>query len=393
MALFRYKAADLSGKTEAGLLEANTSRQALEELTDMGLIPVSLSRELPPKAKPLQFRELYAFTQQLANLLAAGLPLSEALETIRQHGSTSTAPIVEQILSSVRSGSTLAAALDAQNCFPSFYVAMVRAGEAGGNLEENLQRLAADIENQEQVRRQLKLTLLYPVVMLGATLCALILLVAFILPRFQELFAQIGGELPLATRIVLALGQFFLSWRWPILGVFIAALAWVLYLRLSPQGRRVWDQHSLKLPVLGPLLSKVQYVRFARTVGRLLSGGVGLPESLEIAQGSLDNYLLRQAAARVQEGIQKGGSPAVLLKEQGIFPPLAMQMLSSGERAGNLEEMLLRTADLFQKESEGEIKTLLALLEPLVIILLGLVVLIVVLAIIVPLLGINMLQV
>lgn len=393
MAFFRYQAADLTGKSASGTLEAASSRQALEKLAAKGLVPVSIKEELPPKAKPLPFRELYAFTQQLANLLSAGLPLAGALEAIRQYGSKTSAPVVGQILSAVRSGATLAAALAAQHGFPPFYLAMVRAGEAGGSLETNLAQLAEDLENQENLHRQLKLTMLYPLVMLGATMGALILLLVFILPRFGQLFAQMGGELPLATRIVLGLGAFVTRWRWPILTLLAALLAWILYLRYSPQGRRIWDQHSLKLPLVGSLLCKVQYVRFARAVGRLLAGGVSLPESLEIAQGSLDNYLLQEAAGRVQEGIQKGGSPAVLLREEGIFPPLAIQMLSSGEQAGNLEEMLLRSADLFEKESANQIKTLLALLEPAVIIFLGLVVLLVVLAIIVPLLGINMLQV
>ena len=392
MALFRYQAASGSGRRVEGLCEAGSTKEALRELTKKGLIPVTIHQEQPPKLKALPGREQFIFAQQLANLLSAGLPLPEALESIRQHGSSTLAPAVARILAAVRSGNTLAGALEAQKSFPPFYIAMVRAGEAGGSLEENLEQLAHDLEAQRQVQRQLKLTMLYPLVMLGTTLAALLLLLVFILPRFGQLFAQMGSELPLATRIVLGVGDFFLRWRWPLLVLLLAIFSWVLYLRLNPKGRRIWEQHSLQLPLLGPLLSKLQYVRFARTVGRLLEGGVGLPESLEIAQGSLDNYLLREAAGRVREGIQKGSSPTVLLREEGIFPPLAIQMLASGERAGNLEQMLLRSAELFQKESENQAKTLLTLLEPLVIIFLGLVVLLVVLAIIVPLLSINMLQ-
>lgn len=390
MATFKYQAVSAQGREVRGTVEAATRRQALSELSKQGLVPLSLKEDQEPQKKQLPPRELYAFTQQIANLLSAGLPLTEALEAVRQYGSRILEPVVADVLASVRAGATLAAALAAQN-FPPFYCAMVRAGEVGGNLEENLQQLAEDLENQQQVERQLKISMLYPAVMLSASIGAVALLLLFVLPRFQLLLSQFEGELPIATRLILALGNFARSWRWPLSILFLAFAAALLALRYSPQGRKLWERYSLVLPVVGPLFAKLHYVRFARTVGRLLAGGVSLPESLEIARESLDNYLLREATGRVQEGIRKGGSFTVLLKEEGFFPALAIQMLATGERAGNLEEVLLRSSELFQKESENNIKGLLALLEPIVIAFLGLIVLTVVLAIMVPLLSINML--
>lgn len=390
MATFKYQAVSAQGREVRGTVEAATRRQALSELSKQGLVPLSLKEDQEPQKKQLPPRELYAFTQQIANLLSAGLPLTEALEAVRQYGSRILEPVVADVLASVRAGATLAAALAGQN-FPPFYCAMVRAGEVGGNLEENLQQLAEDLENQQQVERQLKISMLYPAVMLSASIGAVALLLLFVLPRFQLLLSQFEGELPIATRLILALGNFARSWRWPLSILFLAFAAALLALRYSPQGRKLWERYSLVLPVVGPLFAKLHYVRFARTVGRLLAGGVSLPESLEIARESIDNYLLREATGRVQEGIRKGGSFTVLLKEEGLFPALAIQMLATGERAGNLEEVLLRSSELFQKESENNIKGLLALLEPIVIAFLGLIVLTVVLAIMVPLLSINML--
>lgn len=390
MATFKYQAVSAQGREVRGTVEAATRRQALSELSKQGLVPLSLKEDQEPQKKQLPPRELYAFTQQIANLLSAGLPLTEALEAVRQYGSRILEPVVADVLASVRAGATLAAALAGQN-FPPFYCAMVRAGEVGGNLEENLQQLAEDLENQQQVERQLKISMLYPAVMLSASIGAVALLLLFVLPRFQLLLSQFEGELPIATRLILALGNFARSWRWPLSILFLAFAAALLALRYSPQGRKLWERYSLVLPVVGPLFAKLHYVRFARTVGRLLAGGVSLPESLEIARESLDNYLLREATGRVQEGIRKGGSFTLLLKEEGFFPALAIQMLATGERAGNLEEVLLRSSELFQKESENNIKGLLALLEPIVIAFLGLIVLTVVLAIMVPLLSINML--
>jgi type II secretory pathway component PulF len=390
MATFKYQAVSAQGREVRGTVEAATRRQALSELSKQGLVPLSLKEDQEPQKKQLPPRELYAFTQQIANLLSAGLPLTEALEAVRQYGSRILEPVVADVLTSVRAGATLAAALAGQN-FPPFYCAMVRAGEVGGNLEENLQQLAEDLENQQQVERQLKISMLYPAVMLSASIGAVALLLLFVLPRFQLLLSQFEGELPIATRLILALGNFARSWRWPLSILFLAFAAALLALRYSPQGRKLWERYSLVLPVVGPLFAKLHYVRFARTVGRLLAGGVSLPESLEIARESLDNYLLCEATGRVQEGIRKGGSFTVLLKEEGFFPALAIQMLATGERAGNLEEVLLRSSELFQKESENNIKGLLALLEPIVIAFLGLIVLTVVLAIMVPLLSINML--
>lgn len=390
MATFKYQAVSAQGREVRGTVEAATRRQALSELSKQGLVPLSLKEDQEPQKKQLPPRELYAFTQQIANLLSAGLPLTEALEAVRQYGSRILEPVVADVLASVRAGATLAAALAGQN-FPPFYCAMVRAGEVGGNLEENLQQLAEDLENQQQVERQLKISMLYPAVMLSASIGAVALLLLFVLPRFQLLLSQFEGELPIATRLILALGNFARSWRWPLSILFLAFAAALLALRYSPQGRKLWERYSLGLPVVGPLFAKLHYVRFARTVGRLLAGGVSLPESLEIARESLDNYLLCEATGRVQEGIRKGGSFTVLLKEEGFFPALAIQMLATGERAGNLEEVLLRSSELFQKESENNIKGLLALLEPIVIAFLGLIVLTVVLAIMVPLLSINML--
>ena len=390
MATFKYQAVSAQGREVRGTVEAATRRQALSELSKQGLVPLSLKEDQKPQKKQLPPRELYAFTQQIANLLSAGLPLTEALEAVRQYGSRILEPVVADVLASVRAGATLAAALAGQK-FPPFYCAMVRAGEVGGNLEENLQQLAEDLENQQQVERQLKISMLYPAVMLSASIGAVALLLLFVLPRFQLLLSQFEGELPIATRLILALGNFARSWRWPLSILFLAFAAALLALRYSPQGRKLWERYSLVLPVVGPLFAKLHYVRFARTVGRLLAGGVSLPESLEIARESLDNYLLCEATGRVQEGIRKGGSFTVLLKEEGFFPALAIQMLATGERAGNLEEVLLRSSELFQKESENNIKGLLALLEPIVIAFLGLIVLTVVLAIMVPLLSINML--
>ena len=360
----------------------------LSELSKQGLVPSAPQRASGAAEEAAAARELYAFTQRDRKPSVCRTSPTEALEAIPPVRQQDSEPVVADVLASVRAGATLGSCLAAE-----LSPLLLRHGgpERWRNLEENLQQLAEDLENQQQVERQLKISMLYPAVMLSASIGAVALLLLFVLPRFQLLLSQFEGELPIATRLILALGNFARSWRWPLSILFLAFAAALLALRYSPQGRKLWERYSLVLPVVGPLFAKLHYVRFARTVGRLLAGGVSLPESLEIARESLDNYLLCEATGRVQEGIRKGGSFTVLLKEEGFFPALAIQMLATGERAGNLEEVLLRSSELFQKESENNIKGLLALLEPIVIAFLGLIVLTVVLAIMVPLLSINML--
>ena len=299
MATFKYQAVSAQGREVRGTVEAATRRQALSELSKQGLVPLSLKEDQEPQKKQLPPRELYAFTQQIANLLSAGLPLTEALEAVRQYGSRILEPVVADVLTSVRAGATLAAALAGQN-FPPFYCAMVRAGEVGGNLEGNLQQLAEDLENQQQVERQLKISMLYPAVMLSASIGAVALLLLFVLPRFQLLLSQFEGELPIATRLILALGNFARSWRWP-LSIFFSLLQLLSWRCASPPGQEALGAVQPRAACSGAALCQTALRPLCPHCRKALGRGVSLLRALR----SLARALTTTCSARPQAGFRR----------------------------------------------------------------------------------------
>ncbi len=404
MPVYRYKAATADGEVVEGTLEGLSMDQAVEQLHALGQTPIRVD-ESSGGAQPLRVRrlrsgrikqeQLNGLTRDLATLLRAGLPLERGLAIL---GSLTEGERMGEMLDEIRrrikGGETLADALEAQEgVFGRFYLNLVRAGEAGGALEGVLDRLAEHMERTKELRDSLTSALIYPMILVFVALLSIFVLLAYVIPQFSELFEGMGETLPLATRITIAVGENLKSYGW--LGLLVIALGWWWMQRQlsSPSGRIRWHRRFLKLPLLGDIIIKVEVSRFARTLGTLLNNGVPLLKAMSIVKDTIGNQVIAENLERVAASLKEGQRLADPLAEIAGFPPFAVHMIRVGEESGRLEDMLLQVATLFDKQTETALKRTLALLEPVMILVLGLVIAGVVMSILVAILGINQLVV
>jgi general secretion pathway protein F len=392
MALYRYKAVNAAGGVAAGELEAANEAEIVDRLRDQGLMPMQVVAAAGGKAqaatiaatgrwrlftpKNVTRDHLLALTRELATLLRAGLPLDRALEVLI--GLAPTPPVarlLQTIRDDVRGGKSLSQALDVhRNVFSRFYVNIVRAGEAGGALGVVLTRLADTMERNKELRESVKSALIYPTILIGVAVTSVIVLLIFVVPQFQQTFAQAGKALPLPTEIVIYVGTALRKYWWAMILV-VAVLVWVVRRRLkSPAVRFRWDGRVLRMPLIGDLLGKVEVARFARTLATLLGNGVTLLAGLAIVKDTMTNSVLAQSLDSVITRLREGKGFGKPLAETGLYPKLATQMILVGEESGRLEEMLNRVAEVYDREVQMAIKRFLAVLEPMLI--LGLAVLI-----------------
>ena len=403
MPVFSYRAADRAGRTIDGVMEAHDPQAVIERLHREEYFPVRVERaDGRPRLGGLSLgggaiqrvpaRDLLTFTQQLSTLLDAGIPLDRALGIL---GDLSVSPrlrqIVQDIGQSVRTGSTLADALSRHHPrpFSRLYINTVRAGEKGGALEAALRQLAEHLEQTRELREALTSAMIYPALLLTVGVAAVIFLMTFVLPRFAVIFADLHQGLPLPTRILMAVSQALTTYWW-VLALFVlgALLAWQVLTR-SDAGRLAIDRWLLGLPALGDLLRKVEVGRFARTLGTLLRSGVPLLAALGVAREVAGNRVIALALGAVQEGAKRGDGLARPMAESGSFPPLAIHMVRVGEETGRIEEMLERVAASYEAEIRVAVRRFVALLEPVIILALGLIVLGIVLSILLAILSIN----
>jgi len=398
---FQYKAAARNGELASGHLQALSVTDAVSRLQDQGYVPIQVSAAeaaRAPRLPRLQWKrhrirtnDLTAFTQALATLLAAGIPLDRTLGALAMTcGNPALREVVEDVQGRVREGTGLANALAAHpRVFPQLYLSLVRAGEASGALESVLERLAGHLERAQEVRETITSAMIYPVVLVLVAVSAVLLLLAYVVPQFAQLFADVGEALPLSTRIVVASGELVRDY-----GVYLAlavaggiGLFWAALKR--PRWRRRLDALLLRAPLLGELLARISTARFSATLATLLGNGVGLLEGLRIARAVVTNSMLDERLARVTERVQEGSRLADALEEQVAAPALAVQMIRVGEESGELEAMLQRVAAVYERELQVGLKRLLSVLEPALILGLGLVVGGIVLSILVAILGVN----
>ena len=386
MALYSYKAVDATGDVATGELEAANEAEIVERLRDQGMLPMQVGRaaDVRPGAAALAGKrarrglftpkhvtrdQLGNFTRELATLLRAGLPLDRALEVLIQLAAQpAVATLLQQVRDDVRGGKALSQALDAhRDVFSRFYVNIVRAGEAGGALGVVLTRLADTMDRNKELRESVTAALIYPTILMFVAVASVMVLLVWVVPQFEQTFAQAGKALPLATRIVVIVGRFLKDWWWAVLaGVVLFGLFWRRHLR-RPAVRRRWHGRILRMPLIGDLVVKVEVARFARTLSTLLANGVTLLGALGIVKETLGNVVLASAldgvTARLREGKGFGGP----LAETGLYPRLATQMILVGEESGRLEEMLTRVAEVYDREVQISIKRFLAVLEPTLI--------------------------
>jgi general secretion pathway protein F len=391
MPLYRYKAVNTSGDVAAGELDAANESEIVDRLRDQGLMPMQVVAAAGERAaaapRPSERRRwftprrvtrdhLLAFTRELATLLRAGLTLDRALETlISLAAAPPVARLLQEIRDSVRGGKSLSQALDMhREVFSRFYVNIVRAGEAGGALAAVLTRLADTMERNKELRESVKSALIYPTILICVAVTSVMILLVFVVPQFQQTFAQAGKALPIPTQVVIFVGTGLRKYWWLVLAIVVSAI-WLFRRGLRrPTVRLRWDRRLLSWPLVGDVVAKVEVARFARTLATLLANGVTLLAGLSIVKETMTNSVLATSLDGVITRLREGKGFGRPLAETGFYPRLATQMILVGEESGRLEEMLNRVADVYDREVAMAVKRFLSVLEPALI--LGLAVLI-----------------
>jgi general secretion pathway protein F len=401
MTQFRYRAISSVGEVLQGQMEAASVEDVIGRLQDQGHTPLEA---LPADAGgsggalagfmrrgPFVGDQLALFTHQLATLLGAGQPLDRALGILLDLPDSERAKkLIERVRDRVRGGTPLSQALEEEHgVFPKLYISLVRAGEAGGSLEETLRRLADYLERSQQLRGSVVNALIYPAFLMTGVLGSLVLLLAYVVPQFVPIFQDMQVPIPFITRAVLALGNTIQAWWWLAVGLLVIGIFyWRARLR-DPVMRLAWHSRLLTMRVLGPLLLKIETARIARTLGTLLKNGVPLLSSLTIARQVTGNRALDEALIQAAEQVKGGSGLSFALAQAQRFPRLAIQMVQVGEEAGQLDTMLLKVADTFEMESKRAIDRLLAALVPALTVVMTVLVAIIMSAILLPLLSLT----
>ncbi len=403
MPVFYYKAAKADGQVLEGQLEAGDRDGVARMLQAQGNIPLQIDDAAPvsvptskPSRRPWQRRsvtgtDIDLFTLELSTLLAAGLPIGQALDTlIKLTENPAMSAVVEEIGGAVRGGQSLASALEESHPgFDRFYCNMVQAGESSGALDLALERLAAFRATRRELRQSLISALIYPSILLVLAMIAVAVLLAFVVPQFTQLFADAGRELPLLTRIVVGAGDLVVNWWWLMLLTVVAAGWWLRKDWRSTEGRRRWDAWLLRLPLIGPLILKLNTARFSRTLSTLLSNGVNLLAALDIACEVVGNTVVANAVNRAAQRVREGQGLAASLQETDALPSLATQLIGLGERSGKLPPLLDQVAGIFERDTQTSLKRLLTLAEPAIIISVALLITVIILSVVLMILESN----
>jgi general secretion pathway protein F len=377
---FAYTATDAEGRTVSGQMDARDRAAVADRLHHLMLYPLEITQAEEGEARRAlgfrwrRHRTVVFFTAQFATLLEAGLPVDRSLAILEQLTEEKRfAGIVGEVRHAVEEGSSLADALAAHpEWFEDLYVTMVRAGESGGALEIVMRRLAEFLDQSQKTRDFILSSLAYPLFLIFFSAASLAVIFVFVLPRFARIFDDLGEALPLPARVLMTASDLIAAWWWAaLIGLAAAALllrAWLA----TADGRLAWDRNRLEWPLLGNLTRKLETARFARTLGTLLSGGVPILQAVEIVGATVGNRHMAGFMRDIGGGLKKGEGLAAPLKRTGIFPPLFIHMATVGEETGQIEEMLVRTAGIFEREVESATKGLLSLLEPIILVVLGL---------------------
>lgn len=378
MAIFSYRATTLDGTIMEGVIEAANEKAAVEILKNTGIIPLKIAAPRESIKKRLSLRssqgDLLIFTTELSELLHAGLPLDRSLNILSEVSeSKEMKNIVQSILKSIREGNAFSDSL-AQHpkVFPRLYVNMTRAGEAGGVLDVVLDKLNEFLESTKELKEHIVSAMIYPAILTVAGGASIIILLTYVLPKFSLIFAELGGSLPLSTKVILTFSNGLKSYWWAVaLSILAGWIIFKSYIK-SDTGKYKWD--AFKLKVVGEVIQKLETARFCRTLGTLLKSGVPLLQALTNAKDVISNRVIASAIDGVLKGAKEGKGIAVPLSEAHVFPPLALSMIKVGEETGQLDSMLLKVASTYEKGLRVAIKRFVSLFEPVVILGMGLII-------------------
>jgi type IV pilus assembly protein PilC len=364
-----------------GELEAVNEAAVMAQLRAQMLLPVSVkekakdvSEYLPFLKQGISTRELVIFTRQFATMIDAGLPLVQCLEILSdQQPNRTFKSILREVKSDVEQGSTFADALRKHpKPYDNLYVNLVQAGEIGGILDTILNRLAVYLEKADALARKVKGAMVYPTTVLVVAVGVVILMLVKVIPTFEKMFEDFGGELPGPTQMVVNLSHFMQTWVWPFLAaVFLVVTAFFQARKRSPRFRRATDALVLRMPIFGPLLQKVAVARFTRTLGTMIASGVPILDGLEIVARTAGNMVIEEALMDVRAAISEGKTIAEPLAESEVFPGMVTQMIAVGEETGAMETMLGKIADFYDEEVDQAVDALTSLLEPVMMVFLG----------------------
>lgn len=411
MPVYEYTALDAAGKKHKGVLDADSLPAARQKIRQLGKYPVEI-KETAPKGRRgqqgagksgffslhggarVKQQEIHVATRQLATLLGAGIPLVPALTgLIEQTSSKSLQTIITQIKDAVNEGNSLTDALaEHPRLFSKVYVNMVRAGEASGSLDVVLDRLAEFGERQQAMRSRITAALIYPIFMALVGIGVLFALITFIVPSITKVFIDRKQALPLPTTILIQISAFLQEWWWLALLLLAAAFLGLRHFFLqTPPGRRIWDKLKLTLPVIKDLNIKIAAASLGRTMASLLQAGVPLVTSLQIVKNILNNVLLADVLDQAGEELQKGKSLSGFLRGNPYFTPMLVQMIAVGEQSGSLDKMLEKAADSYEKEVEAKVLAMTSMIEPIMILAMGMAVGFIVMSILLPIFEMNQL--
>ena len=383
MAKFNWEARSKAGTTQKGVMEASSVLQVEMQLKKYGFAGISVKEDgkglnfqlkLPGSgSKKIDTKDLVVFTRQFATMIDSGLPLVQCLDILSgQQENKTFKEILVKVKESVESGSTFADALSRHpRAFDQLYVNLVAAGEVGGILDTILNRLAAYIEKAMKLKKQVKGAMVYPITIMSIAVVVVGVILVFVIPTFAKMFADFGGELPMPTKIVIAMSDFLTKYILVLIAAGFGIKFAIGKYYATARGRKLIDTLALKAPIIGPLVRKVSVAKFTRTLGTMISSGVPIMDGLEIVAKTAGNKVVEEAIYNVRQSISEGKTIAEPLAACGVFPPMVVQMISVGEATGAMDTMLNKIADFYDDEVDDAVGAMTSMMEPLLMVFLG----------------------
>jgi type IV pilus assembly protein PilC len=377
---YEYKVRDRAGNLVSGQLIGDSEGLVMTKLREMGMTPIEVKKanaglkmEINLRPGRVKLKDLAVFSRQYATMVNSGLPILRALSILSdQTQNKELQKVLVQVRLDVEQGASLSGAMERHpKAFSDLYVAMVKAGETGGVLDNVLLRLADNIEKEVELRRKVKSAMTYPVVVVLLVMLILSAMLLFVVPQFKSIYAQLGGDLPLPTRILLSVSNAVRTY-WYVFALFMFGMIFAFrrYKR-TDRGRAQMDAVKLRIPVFGGLFHKTALSRFSSTLGMLLRSGVPILQALDIVADTVDNRVISRAVGDVQEAVRGGESMAKPLSRHKVFPPMVVQMLAVGEETGGVDTMLDKVAEFYNSEVSASVDALTSLIEPLMIAIIG----------------------
>ena len=369
----RYTARDNTGRSVKGTVESSTLKAAAGMVREQGLVPLSLteaktSSGFMTSMKGVGAADLMSFTRQLSTMITAGLPLTDALNLLKVQSAPALSAVIASVVTDVQAGVALSTAMDKHpKVFSKVYVALVKAGEAAGVMEKILNRLAETSEKSREFKGKVVGAMIYPIIIMLGMIGVMILMVVVVIPKMKDLYADFGSELPIATKILLAISDNFIKFWWLILLLVVGLVFSVRSFLATEKGRLFWGRNMFKIPVMGSLLVQTLLTEFTRTTALLLAAGVSVVEALRIVADTSGNLMVERDVKRISNQVEKGFPVSISFSESEFFPPVFGQMIAVGEETGKLDEVLEKLSHYFETESEQKVKGLTTAIEPIIL--------------------------